>query len=99
MSQAFGGPRSQAKGPEKGVFPLDHFAECREVARRYLACLDAHEQNASRCVELSKEYLQCRMERDLMAQQDLSQLGLTGPNVQPASSLPKGAAPPPSVKE
>ncbi|KXZ54620.1 hypothetical protein GPECTOR_4g685 [Gonium pectorale] len=83
MSQAFGGPRTSAKGPEKGVFPLDHFAECREVARRYLACLAAHDQDASQCVDLSRGYLECRMQRDLMAQQDLNELGLV--RVQPAA--------------
>lgn len=32
MSAAFGGPRgSGSKAPEKGVFPLDHFAECQKV--------------------------------------------------------------------
>ncbi|PNH01190.1 Cytochrome c oxidase assembly protein COX19 [Tetrabaena socialis] len=76
MSKAFGGPRTQARGPEKGVFPLDHFAECQTVARRYLACLDANEQDAASCVELSREYLQCRMQRNLMATQDLRELGL-----------------------
>lgn len=31
MASAFGGVRTKAKSPEKGVFPLDHFAECKEV--------------------------------------------------------------------
>ena len=31
MSSAFGGPRTVARAPEKGVFPLDHFAECKQV--------------------------------------------------------------------
>lgn len=76
MASAFGGVRTKAKSPEKGVFPLDHFAECKEVARQYLACLEAHDQDASQCIELSKAYLTCRMQRDLMAPQDLSELGL-----------------------
>ena len=25
--------------PEKGVFPLDHFAECKKAMQSYLACL------------------------------------------------------------
>ncbi|PNW77855.1 hypothetical protein CHLRE_10g454550v5 [Chlamydomonas reinhardtii] len=78
MSAAFGGPRgSGSKAPEKGVFPLDHFAECQKAARTYLACLEEHDQDASRCIDLSKAYLECRMQRDLMAQQDLKELGLT----------------------
>ena len=35
MSTAFGGSRSLApKPPEKGVFPLDHFNECKQVRER-----------------------------------------------------------------
>jgi len=34
-SQAFGGPRVQPVPPEKGVFPLDHFGECRVEAQAY----------------------------------------------------------------
>lgn len=33
---AFGGGRSAPpKPPEKGVFPLDHFGECKDVADSY----------------------------------------------------------------
>lgn len=31
MSSAFGGPRTVSRAPEKGVFPLDHFGECKKV--------------------------------------------------------------------
>lgn len=35
---AFGGARGlQAKAPEKGVFPLDHFGECKKVPVSYNA--------------------------------------------------------------
>ena len=37
-----GGPMSGSKAPlapEKGVFPLDHFGECKRVMRKYLRCL------------------------------------------------------------
>jgi len=31
---AFGGAKGyQPKAPDKGVFPLDHFGECKQVAR------------------------------------------------------------------
>lgn len=101
-------PRGLApKPPEKGVFPLDHFGECKEVRRcsllssllaavggpgrvavvllllpisapsppdrlrtcthqikdRYLKCLSEHHADAEACRQLTKEYLQCRMER------------------------------------
>jgi cytochrome c oxidase assembly protein subunit 19 len=73
-----GGPMSGSKpplAPEKGVFPLDHFGECKEVMRTYLACLSKHGDDAGRCRDVSKRYLECRMERELMAKQDLTELG------------------------
>ncbi|WIA12178.1 hypothetical protein OEZ85_012249 [Tetradesmus obliquus] len=73
---AFGGPRgASAKPPEKGIFPLDHFGECKQVADAYLKCLKQHARDAVACQELAKKYLQCRMERNLMARQDLKELG------------------------
>lgn len=48
MSQAFGGPKgSGAKAPEKGVFPLDHFAECKKV--RFLNVYFLILASSSRC--------------------------------------------------
>ncbi|KAI8469174.1 MAG: cytochrome c oxidase assembly protein COX19 [Monoraphidium minutum] len=84
---AFGGARGMAaRPPEKGIFPLDHFGECKQVAQQYLQCLRRHDAEASACKELSRRYLECRMERDLMAQQDLSELGLADPKQQQAES-------------
>lgn len=76
MSSAFGGNRGVApKPPEKGVFPLDHFGECKEVMQEYLGCLKQHGGESQPCRELSKKYLECRMGRNLMAPQDLRELG------------------------
>ncbi|DBB16869.1 hypothetical protein WJX82_006360 [Trebouxia sp. C0006] len=73
---AFGGSRGlQPRAPEKGVFPLDHFGECKQVSQDYLACLKDNTGDASKCRDLSKLYLQCRMDRNLMAKQDLKELG------------------------
>mmetsp|Transcript_3434 Transcript_3434/g.13878 ORF Transcript_3434/g.13878 Transcript_3434/m.13878 type:complete len:119 (-) Transcript_3434:39-395(-) len=73
-----GGARgAPALPPEKGVFPLDHFAECKEGMRKYVACLKEHGNNGAdrECRALAKGYLQCRMDHQLMAEQDLDQLG------------------------
>mmetsp|Transcript_10055 Transcript_10055/g.26070 ORF Transcript_10055/g.26070 Transcript_10055/m.26070 type:complete len:92 (-) Transcript_10055:612-887(-) len=69
-------PRNNAKPPEKGVFPLDHFAECKHLADKYLSCVEAKEGDTQPCIYLSKAYLQCRMEKSLMAKQDLKELGI-----------------------
>ncbi|KAL4859477.1 Cytochrome c oxidase assembly protein COX19 [Chlorella vulgaris] len=85
---AFGGARGyQPRPPEKGVFPLDHFGECKQIKEEYLVCLKQHSSDAEACRELAKTYLKCRMERNLMAKQDLKDLGFAegdGPAPAPA---------------
>lgn len=61
--------------PEKGVFPLDHMHECDLEKKEYLACLKTSGHQSERCRQFSKKYLQCRMDRNLMAKQDMSELG------------------------
>lgn len=43
--------------PEKGVFPLDHFGECKQLMQTYLACLTTHGQDAAACRDVSRSYL------------------------------------------
>jgi cytochrome c oxidase assembly protein subunit 19 len=72
----FGGARGyQPRPPEKGVFPLDHFGECKHVKEEYMACLKDHQNDTSACTRLARKYLECRMDNRLMAKQDLSELG------------------------
>ena len=89
--------------PARGIFPLDHRAECRESMRVYLGCLAraAHGDAGSRtvaadhteCRDLSKDYLACRMAHGLMAREDLDTLGFAA-DAAPAPA-PAAAAPPP----
>ncbi|EIE19245.1 hypothetical protein COCSUDRAFT_83593, partial [Coccomyxa subellipsoidea C-169] len=73
---AFGGARGyQPKPPDKGVFPLDHFGECKQIKEEYMQCLHHNGSQAEQCRALAKSYLECRMERNLMVKQDLSELG------------------------
>ncbi|CAM6086003.1 unnamed protein product [Calypogeia fissa] len=73
---AFGGNRGMTPvPPEKGVFPLDHLHECDEAMKTYMRCLKESSYDAENCRHLSKVYLECRMERNLMARQDLAELG------------------------
>jgi len=66
---AFGSPGgrqavSKPIPPERGSFPLDHDAECQSIIKHYLKCLRSHRGvNEDECRELSKSYLQCRMDR------------------------------------
>ncbi|KAK4590745.1 hypothetical protein RGQ29_021067 [Quercus rubra] len=73
---AFGGNRGlRPIPPEKGVFPLDHMHLCDLEKKEYLSCLKSSGHNSEKCRHLSKKYLQCRMEKNLMAKQDMSELG------------------------
>ncbi|KAM3577241.1 hypothetical protein VYU27_000923 [Nannochloropsis oceanica] len=71
----FGGASIQAKPPEKGSFPLDRAGQCRAVAHEFLGCIESNKRDYSACKDLSKAYLQCRMEKNLMQKEDLSKLG------------------------
>ncbi|CAH8297523.1 unnamed protein product [Eruca vesicaria subsp. sativa] len=88
---AFGGNRGlRPIPPEKGIFPLDHLHECDTVhyfnngststteKTEYLACLKSSGNKSEQCRHLSKKYLQCRMAKNLMAKQDMSELGFSG---------------------
>ncbi|RWS27822.1 Cytochrome c oxidase assembly protein COX19-like protein [Leptotrombidium deliense] len=56
--------------PDKGSFPLDHENECKKSMIDYLECLRSCSLNTSECREQAKEYLQCRMDKQLMAKEE-----------------------------
>ncbi|KAH7685773.1 CHCH domain-containing protein [Dioscorea alata] len=43
--------------------------------KEYVSCLKSSGHQSERCRQFSKKYLECRMERNLMAKQDMSELG------------------------
>ena len=63
--------------PDKGSFPLDHDGECKKFFLKYMMCLTQNESNNSSCREQSKDYLECRMEKGLMAKEGWDALGLS----------------------
>ncbi|XP_023549276.1 cytochrome c oxidase assembly protein COX19-like [Cucurbita pepo subsp. pepo] len=73
---SFGGNRGlRPVPPEKGVFPLDHMHLCDQEKKEYLNCLKTSGHQSEKCRHLSKKYLECRMEKNLMAKQDMTELG------------------------
>eukprot|EP00455_Lapot_gusevi_P012345 TRINITY_DN15815_c0_g1_i1.p2 TRINITY_DN15815_c0_g1~~TRINITY_DN15815_c0_g1_i1.p2 ORF type:complete len:116 (-),score=22.23 TRINITY_DN15815_c0_g1_i1:173-520(-) len=64
--------------PQKGSFPLDHFKECTDIFHRYMKCLKEHQQDNRSCRLISQEYLKCRMDKGLMAPEEMSKLGFDG---------------------
>jgi len=65
----------RAKPPDKGSFPLDHDGECKEYMKRYMKCLRENDNGNHMCRAESKDYLQCRMDRQLMAKEEFGKLG------------------------
>lgn len=61
--------------PDKGSFPLDHENECKIPMIAYFKCLSSNNFLNEPCREASKEYLECRMEKGLMAREDWEVLG------------------------
>lgn len=79
---SFGGPNPQGalfkQPPIYGSFPLDRSHECSCLAKLYIACIKMHGHSSSdeKCRELTRKYLQCRMDHGLMESQEMSMLGL-----------------------
>ncbi|XP_036606821.1 cytochrome c oxidase assembly protein COX19 [Trichosurus vulpecula] len=71
----FGTKSFQPRPPDKGSFPLDHFGECKAFKEKFMKCLRDNNFENAFCRNESKEYLECRMERQLMAQESLEKLG------------------------
>ena len=70
-----GGSKQVVRPPQRGIFPLDHFAECKRSMELYLRCLEQHKDVHHECREMSREYLQCRMDHGLMSKENLDQMG------------------------
>jgi cytochrome c oxidase assembly protein subunit 19 len=65
------------KPPEKGSFPLDHGGACKPQMVAFQTCLRENGSNHSKCRQFSQLYLTCRMDHQLMAREDLKDLGFT----------------------
>ncbi|NP_001290660.1 COX19 cytochrome c oxidase assembly factor [Esox lucius] len=63
------------RAPDKGSFPLDHFGECKAFKEKFMTCLKDNSYDNSLCRLQSKEYLECRMDNQLMAKEPLEKLG------------------------
>ncbi|KAM7151709.1 cytochrome c oxidase assembly protein COX19 [Macrochelys suwanniensis] len=71
----FGSKSFTPRPPDKGAFPLDHFGECKGFKEKFMKCLRENSFENALCRQESKEYLECRMERQLMAKEPLEKLG------------------------
>lgn len=94
----FGGPGGAIKfskpiPPQRGSFPLDHDAECQPWMKKYLTCIRSNRGTPSEeCRELSKNYLICRMEHNLMAPDTMRNLGFQEQGEEQAGDAAKAAS-------
>lgn len=73
-----GGVNKQViRPPQRGIFPLDHFADCKAPMDLYLQCLEDHKDIHHECRNFSRDYLKCRMDNGLMSQENLDQMGFS----------------------
>ena len=63
--------------PEKGSFPLDHEGICKRLMIKYMRCLIENNNENTMCRDIIKEYLSCRMDNELMAREEWSNLGFS----------------------
>jgi cytochrome c oxidase assembly protein subunit 19 len=75
MANNFSAQKQVIKPPQRGIFPLDHDSECRPSMEQYLGCLTESNSDHYKCRQFSRAYLECRMEKQLMAQEDLNKVG------------------------
>lgn len=69
-----------AKAPDRGSFPLDHFHECDDEAKKYSECVLKHQLIPKRCRDYQVKYLECRMKSGLMEHDEMSKLGFIDSN-------------------
>merc|ERR1712136_23524 len=74
MSAGLGKKMVMGKPPDKGSFPLGHFGECTELKDEYLRCLRSSNHDNMACRHVTKQYLQCRMDHNLMSQEPKKRL-------------------------
>lgn len=77
MVNNFSAGKSVVKPPQRGIFPLDHDGECKTRMKDFVLCLNRSDNDHHKCRELSRAYLQCRMDKQLMAAEDLDNLGFS----------------------
>lgn len=81
-SMTFGQKIFQPTAPDKGSFPLDHEGVCKVPMLRYMICLRSCNNDNSKCRDQAKEYLSCRMDKNLMAKEDWEYLGFENDSVE-----------------
>ncbi|VDN41516.1 unnamed protein product [Dibothriocephalus latus] len=67
--------RLKVNPPEKGSFPLDHQGICQSMRDVWITCMKESAWDSSKCRAEAASYLRCRMENNLMGQEEIQRLG------------------------
>ena len=74
-STVFGAKQFKPSAPDKGSFPLDHQGECKHFYFSYMICLKENGNQNTLCRDEAKNYLGCRMDKNLMVRENWDRLG------------------------
>uniref|UniRef100_A0A1L8E052 Cytochrome c oxidase assembly protein COX19 n=1 Tax=Nyssomyia neivai TaxID=330878 RepID=A0A1L8E052_9DIPT len=74
-SMTFSQKKFTPTAPDKGSFPLDHEGLCKKSMLRYMNCLHEKDDSNADCRIFAREYLECRMQNNLMAREEWNKLG------------------------
>ncbi|XP_035469484.2 cytochrome c oxidase assembly protein COX19 [Scophthalmus maximus] len=89
----FGSKAFKPRAPDKGSFPLDHLGECKGFKEKFMKCLRDNNHDNSLCRLQSKDYLECRMDNQLMAKEPMEKLGFRDLVDAPPGQADKDAEP------
>jgi len=73
----FGQKSFTPTAPEQGSFPLDRENICKNFMMSYMLCLRENNQVNEKCRVPALRYFKCRIDNQLMSQQEFQRLGYT----------------------
>ncbi|KAK1443515.1 hypothetical protein BgAZ_203910 [Babesia gibsoni] len=76
-------PRLSVIPPDRGSFPLDHDGACKEISEKYVRCVRELKGNAMGCRHLAAQYMQCRIDNDLLSPEPLTNFGFRERDLNP----------------
>ena len=87
MAPPGGARQAPSVAPDYGSFPLDRRGACTALMQGLMACLKREGGVHANCKHLSREYLACRMAKQLMAPEDLDGLGFHAADIAAAKDF------------
>ena len=77
MTQVFRNRRGVTAKPDRGVFPIDHHGQCDTYMEIFTDCLKQMNGWNTMCRQKMKNYLKCRVRKNLMTREDFDATGFS----------------------